>query len=46
MQKRMKELLSMAQTFDKKGARDIDLFIDYARRNQEFGELWNLVFEQ
>ena len=34
VQKRMKELLSMAQTFDKKGERDIDLFIDYARRNQ------------
>ena len=30
----MNEFLSMAQTFDKKGARDIDLFIDYARRNQ------------
>ena len=34
VQKRMQELLSMAQTFDKKGERDIDLFIDYARRNQ------------
>ena len=40
------ELLSMAQTFDKKGARDIDLFIDYARRNQAGKVLWNLVFRK
>ena len=34
VRKRLKDILFMAQSFDQKGVRNIDLFIDFARRNQ------------
>lgn len=34
VRKRMEEILTMAQSFDQKGVRNIDLFLDFARRTE------------